>query len=493
VVQNQTYQTTNGIDDFPTSMMITNSTPVQRSDSRSSQGSAYQNGVRMNDSFTAGDRLYRTASNASSVSQKSGRDPVSSSHSTVVTNVTSDGALVTTYTTRTTTIQEEPSHITKQYIVRTSDSVASPEIYDESEADLQSRSYSSSRVTRHQSSTSSSTLPREAPRVTLPKPTAPATLPRNHRPVGTSTPDSYEEERVNADGSVTKIRKVVSTTTHMMDNDEPVVEVTISPFEMRESKQTTRTTTTKTTKTDQDSSITDNSLEREPRSPRSPNGYLIEESVTTTSKTSGGKGNRSDGQISTSDASYREGSLTEDVMVRSSGSRGSARSTGSKTPTERPPAYGHGAGAAAGVSSNKGFVIEEHITTDTSTNVESAVDGGGYGGGGYGGGSYGAGGGVMSETSMSATSMSAGGAVNATYDEDEKKQRHEYEIDLLDLSMFLQTDDLALKANAAGYIQHLCYNDENIKMKIRELDIIPLLVRLLSHPNETATETRPAL
>ena len=49
----------------------------------------------------------------------------------------------------------------------------------------------------------------------------------------------------------------------------------------------------------------------------------------------------------------------------------------------------------------------------------------------------------------------------------EKKAGHEYEIDLIDLKLFLQTEDLALKANAAGYIQHLCYNDDNIKAKIR--------------------------
>ncbi len=93
---------------------------------------------------------------------------------------------------------------------------------------------------------------------------------------------------------MTKVRKVVSTTTHMMENDEPVVEVTISPFEMRENKQTTRTTTTKTTsRTTHDSSLDESVLEREPRSPRSPNGYLIEEEVTTTSQTSTGKGRRS--------------------------------------------------------------------------------------------------------------------------------------------------------------------------------------------------------
>lgn len=49
----------------------------------------------------------------------------------------------------------------------------------------------------------------------------------------------------------------------------------------------------------------------------------------------------------------------------------------------------------------------------------------------------------------------------------EKKVRHEFEFDLIDLRQFLQTEDIALQANAAGYIQHLCYNDDNIKAKIR--------------------------
>ncbi len=151
----------------------------------------------------------RTPSNTSSLSQKIGRgDPYTSSHSTVVTSVTSDGALVTTYTTRTTTIQEEPSRVTKQYIVRTSDSVSGPEI----ETGVQGRSYSTSKVTRHHSSTSSSTLPRDTARVELPKPTGPATLPRDYRPVGTSTPEFFEEEKVNADGG---LRFFISSVAHL--------------------------------------------------------------------------------------------------------------------------------------------------------------------------------------------------------------------------------------------------------------------------------------
>ena len=56
LVQNQSYRSTNGVEELPPGMMITNSTPVkvQRTDSRSSQGSVHHNGPKLNDSFTAG-------------------------------------------------------------------------------------------------------------------------------------------------------------------------------------------------------------------------------------------------------------------------------------------------------------------------------------------------------------------------------------------------------------------------------------------------------
>lgn len=125
------------------------------------------------------------------MSYRSGRgDPYTSSQSTVVTTVAPDGTLVTTYTTRTTTISEEPTRVTKQYIVKSSSDQAG---YEE-DYGLQSSSSTSTKMTRHYSSSSSKTLPREVPRVELPKPTGPATLPRDYRPVGTSTPDVFEED-----------------------------------------------------------------------------------------------------------------------------------------------------------------------------------------------------------------------------------------------------------------------------------------------------------
>ena len=38
-----------------------------------------------------------------------------------------------------------------------------------------------------------------------------------------------------------------------------------------------------------------------------------------------------------------------------------------------------------------------------------------------------------------------------------------------------------IKANAAAYLQHLCYMDDPVKAKTRQLGGIPPLVGLLSH------------
>ena len=149
--------------------------------------------------------MVRTPSNASSLSYRSGRgDPYTTSQSTVETTVAADGTLVTTYTTRTTTISEEPVRVTKQYLVKSSSD--QPE-YEE-EFDLQPGTHrSSTKVTRHYSSASSSTLPREVPRVELSKPPGPSTLPRDNRPAATSTPDVLEEDVRNPDGTFSSVQR----------------------------------------------------------------------------------------------------------------------------------------------------------------------------------------------------------------------------------------------------------------------------------------------
>lgn len=48
---------------------------------------------------------------------------------------------------------------------------------------------------------------------------------------------------------------------------------------------------------------------------------------------------------------------------------------------------------------------------------------------------------------------------------------------------FLDNPNNVIKANAAAYLQHLCYMDDPNKQKTRSLGGIPPLVMLLSHEN----------
>ena len=117
----------------------------------------------------------------------------------MVTTVAPDGSLVTTYTTRTTTVHEEPTRVTKQYIMRSSES-SSPRPGDTSTSlNYETQSYNSS-VAAHDYQVSS-TLPRESPRTEYPKAVGSSTMPRDgYRPIATSTPEVFEEERINPDG-----------------------------------------------------------------------------------------------------------------------------------------------------------------------------------------------------------------------------------------------------------------------------------------------------
>merc|ERR1719410_1561648 len=53
--------------------------------------------------------------------------------------------------------------------------------------------------------------------------------------------------------------------------------------------------------------------------------------------------------------------------------------------------------------------------------------------------------------------------------------------DLHEVIEFLQNPNSVIKANAAAYLQHLCYMDDPVKAKTRQLGGIPPLVALLSH------------
>ena len=53
--------------------------------------------------------------------------------------------------------------------------------------------------------------------------------------------------------------------------------------------------------------------------------------------------------------------------------------------------------------------------------------------------------------------------------------------DLHEVIEFLQNPNAAIQSNAAAYLQHLCYMDDPVKTKTRQLGGIPPLVSLLSH------------
>lgn len=53
--------------------------------------------------------------------------------------------------------------------------------------------------------------------------------------------------------------------------------------------------------------------------------------------------------------------------------------------------------------------------------------------------------------------------------------------DLQEVIEYLSHTSDVIKENAAAYLQHLCYNDDNIKSKTRSLNGIAYLVALLQH------------
>ena len=53
--------------------------------------------------------------------------------------------------------------------------------------------------------------------------------------------------------------------------------------------------------------------------------------------------------------------------------------------------------------------------------------------------------------------------------------------DLHEVIEFLNNPNSVIKANAAAYLQHLCYTDDPVKAKTRQLGGIPPLVGLLQH------------
>lgn len=48
-----------------------------------------------------------------------------------------------------------------------------------------------------------------------------------------------------------------------------------------------------------------------------------------------------------------------------------------------------------------------------------------------------------------------------------ERKTYAHEPDLQDLIEYLQSDDVTLIVNAANYLQHLSYSDEQVKVKVR--------------------------
>lgn len=57
------------------------------------------------------------------------------------------------------------------------------------------------------------------------------------------------------------------------------------------------------------------------------------------------------------------------------------------------------------------------------------------------------------------------------------------EPNLNDVVDFISNTDPTLVANAASYLQHLAYNDDAMKAKIRQYGAIPSLISQLRHPD----------
>uniref|UniRef100_A0A182ILK7 Uncharacterized protein n=1 Tax=Anopheles atroparvus TaxID=41427 RepID=A0A182ILK7_ANOAO len=96
-------------------------------------------------------------------------------------------------------------------------------------------------------------------------------------------------------------------------------------------------------------------------------------------------------------------------------------------------------------------------------------------GGGGGGGRGGAGG-------ANGGGEGSGGA-GGMLDLDEQRQMKWRDPNLTEVIGFLSHPNNAIKANAAAYLQHLCYMDDPNKQRTRTLGGIPPLVKLLGHEN----------
>ena len=73
------------------------------------------------------------------------------------------------------------------------------------------------------------------------------------------------------------------------------------------------------------------------------------------------------------DGSVRDNMFSEESISRSYSRGSSTRSTGAKTPTDRPPSY------KAKTSGPGGYIVEETITSKETSKVETSANDAGYG------------------------------------------------------------------------------------------------------------------
>jgi len=87
----------------------------------------------------------------------------------------------------------------------------------------------------------------------------------------------------------------------------------------------------------------------------------------------------------------------------------------------------------------------------------------------------------MANLSMHNHQMGAPGQMVGGPDEQAQAQMRWRDPNLTEVISFLNNPNNVIKANAAAYLQHLCYMDDPNKQRTRALGGIPILVKLLAH------------
>lgn len=334
-----------------------------------------------------------------------------------------------------------------------------------------------------------------------------STLPR--RPASTNTPEPtseaiVEEERVNADGSTVLIRRVVTATTTQAyhENEVPKVEVHISPATETvisppmspnhqlntQSHQQQTNSSSQMNSMSQYEQVTTTSYNHDNRYEMRTDHQYNEDNDERVSVRGSERAYSGSGSQRNSNPPYRPASQASSVHNRSSyGDNNESRTMNTSfeytefqtrnDQNQRRSSKSSSVKLPYGLQADGGgqsYITEEVITQNNMYLDEGAASGGlmddDFNSGVVGSSTFG-----MEQTDYYGSENHA---------DSMKKSAQQNGVDLLDLLMYLKTDDSALKANTAGYIMHLSYNDDDTKRRIREVDIIPLLVQLLDHEDE---------